>query len=177
MYHSLNVTVGNHTYNTWDDLHLIPSNRPFVAPPGFTPKFVDIPGRVGKIDISEERYGMRSGSWEFIVINEWVDGEPRTWDYLKANYTWEQLLEFTWKELRIGSFELGRKWMEAYIEFWNLFNGQDASIVLEDDPTYRYYGVLTFPQWRTGEAFSAINVGYMIEPYKHLITNEEVKSF
>lgn len=61
--------------NTWDDWHLIPSERPSVASPGVSTNFVEIPGRDGAIDMStflvnKPVYGNRSGSWEFIVDND-----------------------------------------------------------------------------------------------------------
>lgn len=61
--------------NTWEDWHLIPSSRPVIASPGFSSKFVDIPGRSGAIDLSDYLcgrpvFGDRSGSLEFYVDND-----------------------------------------------------------------------------------------------------------
>ena len=61
--------------NTWDDWHLIPSERPSVASPGVSTNFVEIPGRDGAIDmttflVSRPIYGMRQGSWDFYVDND-----------------------------------------------------------------------------------------------------------
>lgn len=71
MYHS--ITFG--TKNSWDDWRLIPTSRPFVAPPQVKTKYIEIPGTDGQIDISElmtgrPLYNMRSGSWEFIIRPE-----------------------------------------------------------------------------------------------------------
>lgn len=66
--------------NTWDDWHLIPSERPSIASPGVSTSFVEIPGRDGAIDMStfltnRAVYGMRQGSWDFYVANDYEDWE------------------------------------------------------------------------------------------------------
>lgn len=64
--------------NTWDDWHLIPNTRPLVNPPSLNEKYVDIPGMNGQYDLTEAllgypTYGSRTGSWEFIVANDYWD--------------------------------------------------------------------------------------------------------
>lgn len=82
MYHSVDFIVDDETtYNTWDDWHLIPSKRPSVAPPAPVTKYIDIPGFDGQVDITPDlngsvSYGMRSGSWQFIMSPDFDD---RTW--------------------------------------------------------------------------------------------------
>lgn len=77
MYHS--ITFG--TKNTWTDWHLIPSSRPVFRPPPLKEKFIDIPGINGMLDLStlftggEPVYGNRTGSFEFIVDNDFL-----SWD-------------------------------------------------------------------------------------------------
>lgn len=75
-YHS--ITIGSK--NTWDDWHLVPSSRPLVSPPGLKTHFVDLPGGDGVLDLSEALagkpiYGNRTGSWEFIVMNDYQNWE------------------------------------------------------------------------------------------------------
>jgi len=75
--------------NTWDDWHLIPSSRPVIASPGVSAKFVEIPGRDGRIDMTEYLcgrpvFGARSGSFEF-----YVDNDHEYWETIRmkiANY-------------------------------------------------------------------------------------------
>lgn len=60
--------------NTWEDWHLIPKERPSIAPPEVKTEYVDIPGANGSLDYTEvlagePRYGNRKGSWDFIVEN------------------------------------------------------------------------------------------------------------
>lgn len=77
--------------NTWTDWHLIPLTRPVVAEAGVSTSYVDIPGRTdGPIDMSEYLtgsivYGARSGSFEFIVDNDfdtWERVRRRIIDFL-----------------------------------------------------------------------------------------------
>lgn len=60
--------------NTWETWHLIPTERPSIAPPEVRTEYVDIPGANGFLDYTEVlagdvRYGNRTGSWEFIVAD------------------------------------------------------------------------------------------------------------
>lgn len=76
MYHS--VTFGDK--NTWDDWHLVPTSRPLFNPPSVKSNIIDIPGGNGSIDLSEELtgeplFGDRSGSMEFIVVNDYISWE------------------------------------------------------------------------------------------------------
>lgn len=78
MYHS--ITFGDK--NTWDDWHLIPSERPSVVPPPVVTKFVDIPGMDGSLDLTEAlvgrpTYGRRSGKWKFILANDYGEWQIR----------------------------------------------------------------------------------------------------
>lgn len=64
----------NESRNTWYDWHLIPTSRPTVSIPGVSTKFVEIPGSLEPLDLTEYMtggviYGTRSGSWEFVVAN------------------------------------------------------------------------------------------------------------
>lgn len=64
--------------NTWDDWKLIPVSRPLVSPPSPNTKSVSIPGMNGSLDLSTlftgyMTYQNRSGSWTFIVHNEYAD--------------------------------------------------------------------------------------------------------
>lgn len=77
--HSVNITVGEKTVNTWDDWHIVPTKRPIVSLPTVKTSYVDIPGSNGRLDYTEvlagePLYNDREGSWEFVVLNgyqEW----------------------------------------------------------------------------------------------------------
>lgn len=79
MYHS--ITIGDK--NTYDDWHLVSTSRPVFNPPKVKSNYLEIPGRDGVIDLSDSligraTYGNRTGSWEFIVLNEYGQGEDWT---------------------------------------------------------------------------------------------------
>jgi len=64
------VTFGEK--DSWNDWHLIPTSRPFIAPPNVNTKYIDVPGRSGQLDFTEvlagkPTYQDRIGSFEFII--------------------------------------------------------------------------------------------------------------
>lgn len=73
----LSITIGSK--NTWDDWHLVPSSRLYVAPPEVKTEYIDIPGADGSLDFTGAlnglRYGNRTGSWDFIVASGY--GSPQ----------------------------------------------------------------------------------------------------
>lgn len=76
--HSVNITVGEKTINTWDDWHIVPTKRPVVSLPSVKTNYVDIPGSNGRLDFTEvlagePLYNDREGSWEFMVLNDYQD--------------------------------------------------------------------------------------------------------
>ena len=79
MYHS--ITIGEK--NTFDDWHLVSTSRPLVNPPKVKSNYIEIPGRDGVIDLTDAligraTYSNRTGSWEFIVLNEYGPGQDWT---------------------------------------------------------------------------------------------------
>lgn len=86
MYHSLYLQkVGEPTVriNTYSEWKIVPSSRPLFNPPPVKEEYVDIPGRQdGPLDLTGTltglRYGKRTGSWEFYVLNR---NQPNDWDW------------------------------------------------------------------------------------------------
>lgn len=71
MFHSVNFG----DKNSWDDWRLIPSSRPFIAPPPVQTKFVEIPGMDGSYDMTDwlagrPTYQNRSGAIEFVIADD-----------------------------------------------------------------------------------------------------------
>lgn len=63
--------IGN--YHTYDDLHMIPKSKLFVAPPEVKTVTFSIPGADGEIDLTSAimgtpAYTNRKGSWDFLVV-------------------------------------------------------------------------------------------------------------
>lgn len=64
--------AGANRRNTWVDWHLIPLQRPSIAPPDKKTKTIDVPGMNGDLDISESLTGYpvfanRKGSIEYMI--------------------------------------------------------------------------------------------------------------
>lgn len=83
MYHSLTING----INTFDNWHLVPANRPVVAMPPVREQILELPGSNGNLDLTDSLtgyplYGDRTGSWEFIVLNQFNGVE---------NYDWSEL--------------------------------------------------------------------------------------
>ena len=142
MYHSITISGRN----LWDYWHLIPTNRPLVAPPAITMNQVAIPGMDGFVDISEiisgrMNYGQRSGTWEFAVHPQYSDFEP---------------------------------WAPKYSEIMSFIHGKEHTIIFEDDPAYYYTGRLKVNQWQPGQNWSTVSIDYVLQPYKkELVRSDE----
>ena len=88
-YHS--ITIGDK--NTWDDWHIIPTSRPLFSAPRVKTSYISLPGGDGALDLTEvltgrPTYERRTGSWEFIVLNDFGDWATRYSDimaYLQGN--------------------------------------------------------------------------------------------
>lgn len=66
--------------NTFENWRIVPVSRPVINPPQFKEDYLDIPGTYGSLDYSRARtglpiYGNRTGSWEFLVLNDY-----RSWE-------------------------------------------------------------------------------------------------
>lgn len=76
MYHSISFDEKN----TWGDWQLIPLSRPVFSPPPVKKKFIDVPGSDGLVDLTAifsdfPIYENRTGSFEFIVSNDYLSWE------------------------------------------------------------------------------------------------------
>ena len=144
MYHS--VTFGDK--NTWKDWHLVPASRPTFSMPPLKERYVDLPGVNGSIDMTEAVtgypvYGNRTGSMEFIVMNEWYAED--------------------------GSYVRGT-WHERYSDIANYLHGRRMHAVLEDDPQFYYDGRFKLQEWRSEKDYSRIVIEYSVDPYKWYYT-------
>lgn len=143
MYHSLTITVGGTSKNTYTDWHLVPKVRPVFNPPKPKTHYIDIPGGDGSIDLTDTLagrpvYANREGNIEFLVLNDYAMEGPSTYN-----------------------------WIDVYTEVMQFLHGKKATVVLEDEPTYYYVGRLTVDNWTTNNDWSTISVSYSLEPYKY----------
>ena len=85
MYHSL-IISGKNTYEEWE---MVPTSRPLVNPPEVKTNYTEIPGSDSSLDYTDTltghiAYGMRTGSWEFLLIpeNAWANVYSSLLNYL-----------------------------------------------------------------------------------------------
>ena len=62
-------------HNSWDDFHLVPTSRPYVANASVNFQYVNLPNSNKRVDIpAANQRGMRSGDWEFLIdYDQWSD--------------------------------------------------------------------------------------------------------
>lgn len=109
------VVEGGEARHTWDDWHIVPTERPTVATPQPNLNYISVPGSNYEIDVSEVvsgsiTYGPREGAFEFAVINkeDWMWVNEEITNYLAGN------------RVRVvfdddpDYFYEGRAWVEGY---------------------------------------------------------------
>lgn len=127
-------------YDTWEDFHLIPNERPTVTLPKANQKLVSIPGKSLPIDLTNNltgysSFGNRSGSWSFYTDNDFVNAYAGGWEAFDKNIR-------------------------------DKIHGRTFKVQLRDDSRYFYYGELSVGQWSTGESFSTVTISYNFYPFK-----------
>lgn len=129
-------------YDTWNDFHLVPTERPNISLPKPNTKTVNIPGRKDPINFTSYltghvTFGNRSGSWTFFVDNDFVRKKGG--------------------------------WIAFDQELRSKIHGHVFKVVLKDDPGYFYAGQINFGQWSTGNDRSSVTMSYNLYPYKKSI--------
>ena len=151
MYHSIKLypistetqeEFYNSGVNTWDQFHIVPTSRPFVAAPELKSNEVDVPGSDGSIDLTEapqgrSTYQNRTGSWEFIIMNDFC--QP---------------------------ISTHMEWYTAYSNIMDYLHGRRFRVVLEDDAAYFYEGRLTVSDYVSENNYSKITIDYNLAPFK-----------
>ena len=138
-----------YTKHTYKSFYLIPTSRPFFAPPQIKSIFVDVPGMDGHVDMTDgflgrPAYGPRSGSFEFAVNHS-----------------------------EYGSDKLSLDWHDELSRLKAFFKGDVHTAVLEDDPYYYYVGRFSLSEWNSQAdgTWSVVNIDYNVEPYKYSIND------
>lgn len=146
MYHS--VIIGG--YNTWDEWHLVPSERPTIAPPQLKTRYEEIAAIDGSLDFSEALNGLhyenRTGSIEFWAIDT----------------------EF--KNERVAVPDYGT-WQKLYSDILKKIHGKKLRVALEDEPNYYYEGRFTVTSVKTEKNYVSITMDYNLLPRKFYINN------
>lgn len=130
-------------YDSWEDWHLIPSSRPVIAPPQERTSFVTVPGRHGKIDLS------------------WALTDGPVYDNRTGS------LEFIVDHVKWGG------WHTAYQTIMAALQGHRSKVILSDDPSYYYEGMVWVDKWTSDERNSTISLKYDLYPFKKRIVFNE----
>lgn len=155
MYHSLTFfengdIIDGHPFNTWTDMHLIPSERPTIPYPSVEKKFVSIPGRGRQLDLTDYMtghaiYGPRTGSWSFIV-------DPDYYFRLMRGNTY------------YTSEEIANQWVTDYKNYMERLHNKRLCVMLEDDPDYFYEGRFILKGWKPEDRYSTITLEFDLDP-------------
>ena len=130
-------------YNTWSNWHLFPTTRPLVAPPKPVTKLEKVKGFNGYLDYTK-------------VLSSTMTFEDRegSWEFrvieTSAN-SWEAVLNDIVSKLDGQYFD---------------------SIILQDEPTYKYRGRLSVNSWKNDQQKTTIQINYRLNPYKRLVESE-----
>lgn len=141
--HKVNFKVSNANYDSWEDWHLIPKSRPVIAPPTERTSFVTVPGRHGKVDLS---WALTNGPV--------FDNRTGSIDFYVDANKWHG-------------------WHTAYMTIMNALQGRRAEVILSDDPSFYYEGLVCVNKWQSDERNSTISLKYDLYPYKKRITFTE----
>lgn len=70
-------------------------------------------------------------------------------------------------KLEFVVLEARNRWSNVYSEILDYIHGQQMRVILDEDPTYYYYGRLQVNEWASSKATSTITVEGLVEPYKN----------
>lgn len=140
--------------HTWTDWHLIPSKRPQLPPPSLKTNYVDIPGAHGHLDLSqvltgEPRFENRTDSMDFILMNKSINQDGPQYEV---------------------------NWYERYSEIMNWLHGQNARMILDDDPTWTWVARFTVSGFESQNNYSTIQISYDAYPYKVKFTSPSAQT-
>lgn len=125
--------------NTWDDWHIVATERPSFDCPARQIKYVDVPGMSGSLDFSDSLAGYptyedREGTFKFYADND------------------------AWKP--------GHYWMDLNEEIAAFLDLHELKAVLQDDDQYFYQGKFQLSDYKAGSKFSEFTIKYRVNPYK-----------
>ena len=157
--HKFNFTGTNigggfvrHTFLDW---FLSPVERFSIDKAEVKENYIDIPGSNGGLDLTESLtgyplYNYIEGSFEFNILNE------RKLPIL--NNKGEQISE------------VDISWETLNRDIRSFLNGKQMYMLLEDDPSWYYYGRFSVERYNASESMnSKIKISYKVYPFKRLI--------
>lgn len=131
-------TPAGEEYNTWTTWHLVPLERPSVAPPEVNApldgSFKDPFGAVNLSLLWSDFNGgvvSRTGSWSFYIEN--------------GHDTWSNV----------------------YSSIMSALHGKKLYVTLDDDEDYIYFGRIKVKDFKSEKSYSSVTIEYLLEPYKY----------
>lgn len=130
---------------TWEDWHIIPTTMPIVARTQPKMNYQSTYAAQGGIDMTDAVLGYpvyerREGSWEFSIINSYVDINGQTVQTLQSDLLITKIME--------------------------IINGRPLYMVLDDDPDFFYYGRFWIEDVKRSETLTGVVIKYSLNPWK-----------
>ena len=130
---------------TWEDWHIIPTTMPIIARSRPKTNYQSTYAAQGGIDMTDAVLGYpvyerREGSWEFSIINSYVDINGQTVRTLQSDLLITKMME--------------------------IINGQPLYMILDDDPNFYYYGRFWIEDVKRSETLTGIVIKYSLNPWK-----------
>lgn len=130
---------------TWEDWHIIPTTMPIIARSHPKTNYQSTYAAQGGIDMTDAVLGYpvyerREGSWEFSIINSYVDINGQTVRTLQSDLLITKMME--------------------------IINGQPLYMILDDDPNFYYYGRFWIEDVKRSETLTGIVIKYSLNPWK-----------
>lgn len=170
-------------FNTFGDLHLIPSERPVIVPPSVKTMYVEVPGAAdGDIDMSEALtgsmiYGNREGTVSFYYENKWRFASPNhVGNATDVNHP-ITVADTEYKAEHPDAPSLNRDFwttgMLYYNDIYDLLmryvHGKWANVKLYDEPDYYYTGRWFVDSFKSGSnMMGTVTLKYKLEPYRYI---------
>ena len=132
IYDDERYTIENPKFS-WDDFHLIPLTRPFIAESKPNYSVVQIPNSSKRLNITNNMaggltYESRTGEWEFAIDHDqWGD------------------------------------WVVSHHTLEEYFNGSKMLVALNDDPTKIYEGRIILKDYEAEKSYSKIKMAYDLD--------------
>lgn len=151
----VNMGAGT-TRHTSLDWFLVPKERPSMEKASVKEHYIDIPGANGGLDLTESLTGFPlydyiEGSFEFTILND------RKLVIVNDSCVKTKEIDITWEVLNRDIREF--------------LNGKQRYMMLEDDPSWYYYGRFTVEKYDSSDASnSKIIIAYKVYPFKKLST-------
>ena len=135
--------------NTWKSWHMAPKSRPFVVAPKVKTEYVDVPGADGALDYTEV-----------------LTGRPR---YANRTGQWDFIVDNGLDYV---------EWCKLYSDILKKLHGKYFdTIVLEDEPEYKWQGRLSVTGQFGNKDYSSVTIQYNLDPYKRPIDSTANKNW